>query len=161
MARKKTAAKKVVKKKAARRAAPRRTPRRKPESLRLRSLSVGLTVNDVKRSLAFYCDLLGFTTGELWKDGDTLLGGELKAGTETIWIGQDDWAKGRDRVKGVGTRIYLTTVQPVDDIADRIVAGGGTLDHPPEDHPAWGVRDIGVTDPDGFKLTIQNELRRR
>ncbi len=160
-ARKKSAAKKVVKKKAARRASAARKPRRKPESLRLRSLSVGITVDDMQRSLAFYRDLLGFTTGELWTEGGTVLGAELKAGTQTIWIGQDDWAKGRGRSKGVGMRLYLTTAQPVDRIAERITAGGGTLDHGPEDHPAWGVRDIGVTDPDGIKLSIQNEIRRR
>ncbi len=160
-ARKKKAAKKVVTKKAARRAVPKRKPRRKPESLRLRSISVGITVNDIHRSLAFYRDLLGFTVGELWKDGATLLGAELKAGTATIWIGQDDWAKGRDRVKAVGMRLFLTTTQPVDQIAERITAGGGTLDHPPEDHPAWGIRDFGVTDPDGVKLSIQNEIKRR
>ncbi len=41
----------------------------------------------------------------------------------------------------------------VDDLAKKIEAKGGRLDHPPTDQ-SWGVRDISLTDPDGFKITI-------
>jgi uncharacterized glyoxalase superfamily protein PhnB len=68
-------------------------------------------------------------------------------------IGQDDWKKGRDRKKGEGFRIYCETRKNVDDLARRIKAKGGRLDQGPTDQP-WGVRDISLTDPDGFKITI-------
>jgi hypothetical protein len=42
---------------------------------------------------------------------------------------------------------------PIDDLAKRIEAKGGRLDQGPKDQP-WGVRDISLTDPDGFKITI-------
>jgi uncharacterized glyoxalase superfamily protein PhnB len=68
-------------------------------------------------------------------------------------IGQDDWKKGRDRKKGEGFRIYCETQKNVDDLAKRIESKGGRLDSGPTDQ-SWGVRDISLTDPDGFKITI-------
>ena len=41
----------------------------------------------------------------------------------------------------------------VDDLAKKIQTKGGRLDSGPTDQP-WGVRDISLTDPDGFKITI-------
>jgi hypothetical protein len=32
-------------------------------------------------------------------------------------------------------------------------SNGGTLDYPPTDQPR-GSRDLGLTDPNGFKITI-------
>jgi len=46
----------------------------------------------------------------------------------------------------------------IDDLAKRIEAKGGRLDQGPTDEP-WGVRDISLTDPDGFKITIAAEKR--
>ena len=70
-------------------------------------------------------------------------------------LSQDDFAKGRDRPKGVGFRLYCNTVQDVDAIAARIKEHGGTLDMEPTDMP-WG-RIFAVTDPDGFKISIGSE----
>lgn len=155
MARKKTSARKAVRKKAVR---GKRTPRRKPETLRLRSAQAGYTVGDVERSVAWYRDVLGFIVGEEWRTDGRLMGAEIKAGNVRLWLGQDDWKKGRDRKKGEGVRLYFDTVQPVDEIARRIKEQGGTLDHEPETQP-WGTRDFGITDPDGFRITIQNLKR--
>jgi uncharacterized glyoxalase superfamily protein PhnB len=71
----------------------------------------------------------------------------------TFWLGQDDWQKGRDRVKGVGFRIYCTTTQDIDGLAARIKARGGRLAQEPKDEP-WGGRNLAVLDPDGFAITI-------
>lgn len=132
--------------------------RKQPETLRLRGATPGLTVNDVNKSVAWYRDVLGFVVGDLWKDGDKLMGAELRTGTVTFVIGQDDWKKGRDRKKGEGFRMYCTTAQDVDSLAAQIRAKGGVLSHGPQDEP-WGVRDFGLTDPDGFKITIQGPLK--
>ncbi len=69
---------------------------------------------------------------------------------------QDDFAKGRDRVKGIGTRLNLRTIQDVDAVAARITSQGGTLTYPPRDME-WGERAFGVDDPDGFHLTVLQE----
>ena len=161
-ARKRKATRKAVRKKrpaARKKAAARMVDRRskaKTPTLRLRSATPGFTVNDLQRSLEFYRDVLGFHAGEPWMHDGKMMGIEMKAGAVAFYLGQDDFKKGRDRVKGVGTRIYCSTADSVDDLAARIKARGGVLDHEPITQP-WGTRDFGITDPDGFKITIANE----
>jgi len=124
-----------------------------PTTLRLRSATPGFTVNDIARSVAWYRDVLGCIVGEEWRESGILRGATMRAGAVEFFLGQDDWKKGRDRVKGQGFRIYCSTAQNVDAVAARIKAAGGVLTHEPRDEP-WGERDFGIIDPDGFKLTI-------
>lgn len=124
-----------------------------PENLRLRSVSIGLTVNDLARSLAWYRDVLGFVVTDEWRVEGKLEGVEMRAGSVAIMLGQDDWKKGRDRIKGEGIRLYGRTVQDIDRLAGVIKARGGVLAHDPQTQP-WGERDFGMVDPDGFKITI-------
>ncbi len=85
---------------------PARPTRREPESLRLRSMAASLTVNDVPTSVAWYRDMLGFTVGERWEENGKLRGTQMKAGMCDLMLNQDDFAKGRDRAKGVGFRLW-------------------------------------------------------
>jgi catechol 2,3-dioxygenase-like lactoylglutathione lyase family enzyme len=133
-------------------------PRTDGKSLALRSASPSFTVNDLDRSLSWYRDVLGFGVEEKWENEGKVIGVSLKAGDVSFMIGQDDWKKGRDRKKGEGFRIYCETKKSVDDLAKRIEAKGGRLDQGPTDEP-WGVRDISLTDPDGFKITIASPKR--
>ena len=123
-------------------------------ALALSDASPSFTVNDLEKSLAWYRDVVGFAVEENWKDDNgNVTGVSLKAGDVSFMIGQDDWKKGRDRKKGEGFRIFCMTKKSVDDLAKRIEAKGGRLDQGPTDE-SWGVRDISLTDPDGFKITI-------
>jgi len=124
------------------------------ETLRLRAVEPAFTVNDLARSVSFYTTALGFVVDEQFKGPDgTLQGVMLKAGTCRLGLSQDDWAKGRDRQKGVGVRVWCTTVQEIDAVAARIKAAGHALAEEPKDQP-WGGRTLGVDDPDGFHITI-------
>jgi Lactoylglutathione lyase and related lyases len=161
-AKKKSTAKKVTGKAPAKAAAKRKaTPvkAKKDDGLRLTSAGPGLTVNDIEKSLAWYRDILGFTVGERWMNDGKLMGVELSAGNVMFMIGQDDWKKGRDRVKGAGVRLYCTTDQDIDRLATRIKAQGGTLTQEPKDQ--WGMRDLAVDDPDGYKITIAKPLKKK
>ena len=131
--------------------------RQKPESLRLRAVMPTLTVGDIARSMAWYRDVLGFIVADEMIHEGALVGASIKAGSVAILLGQDNWAKGRDREKGVGFRLYCTTAQEIDEIAAEIVARGGELAQPPTDQP-WGARDFSVVDPDGFKISISTEI---
>jgi len=145
----------VKKAKAPARKAAKRPVRQKPESLRLRSVAPSLVASDIQRSLAWYRDVLRFTVEDEWREGGELRGVTLKAGATTFMISQDDWAKGRDRVKGVGFRIYCITAQDIDQLAAGVVARGGILATPPTTQP-WGMRDFSVVDPDGFRISISS-----
>src|SRR5260221_3493557 len=101
--------------------------KRQPETLRLRAFQPSLTVNNLEDSLRFYVDVLGFIVGERWEDRGVLKGVMLTAGVSQLGLSQDDFAKGRDRKKGEGVRIWCVTAQDVDRLAARIKGAGGRL----------------------------------
>jgi uncharacterized glyoxalase superfamily protein PhnB len=124
--------------------------------LQAKSLAPGLTVDDLQQSIRFY-EGLGFGIEERWEDKGVLLGVMMRAGTAQIGLSQDDWKKGRDRQKGVGTRVFIATGQSIDDLAAGAKGAGVVLEAEPHD-TAWGSRAFEVTDPSGFKLTISSDM---
>jgi len=132
--------------------------RRQPETLRLRSLMPALTVNDLAASVAWYRDVLGFIVAEEFRREDRVVGVRLTAGAVDFLLGQDDFAKGRDRKKGAGLRLYCITGQDIDQLAAAIKERGGELAQEPQDQP-WGARDLAVVDPDGFVVSISTGVR--
>ena len=125
------------------------------EALQISAIVPTITVDDLQKSIAFY-EALGFTVGERWEEGGALLGVMLRAGKSLIGLSQDDWKKGRDRKKGVGMRLSLSTTQSVDEIAARARSAGIQLGSEPHD-TEWAGRAFEVTDPSGFLLTIYSE----
>ena len=129
--------------------------RQQPENLRLKTIIPVLTVEDLERSLVWYRDVVGFFVSEEIKEGESLRALVLKAGTTQIILNQDNFARGRDRVKGVGFSLYCETRQNIDHLAAAITSRGGELQTVPTDQP-WGSRDFSILDPDGYKLTISS-----
>jgi uncharacterized glyoxalase superfamily protein PhnB len=156
----KPAAKSAPKKPAPKKAAPKKAAKPVPATrgFALQSVAPGFTANDAAATIAWYCDVLGFTRGQQWEFEGKFMGGEVKSGDVTINIGQDDWKLGRDRAKGQGTRMYITTGPDIDDYANQIKARGGTLDSEPKDE--WGMRAFAITDPTGFKLTFMTPSKK-
>ena len=130
--------------------------RAEPMSFRARTLSASLTVKDLQKSLAWYQDVAGFTVDQKHERDGKMMGVSLKAGDVRILLGQDDGAKGWDRVKGEGFSLQFTTAQNIDELAQRIKQRGGTITSEPADMP-WGARVFRLQDPDGFKLVISSE----
>ncbi len=128
----------------------------RPETLRLTGVTPALTVGDVDKSLDWYRDVVGFHVQEKWEHEGKVGGASLAAGVGRLYLLQDDWAKGRDREKGVGFRLHMATTADVDELAAAIEQRGGTLESPPSDMP-WGGRAFSLVDPDGFGLTITSE----
>ena len=124
-------------------------------TLQAKSLVPTLTVNDFKKSLKFYTEGLGFAQGEKYEEDGEVKGAMINAGGAMLGISQDDFAKGRDRVKGLGMRLYLETDQNIEVLAAKAKAAGITLIEGPAPL-AWGPVGFTVVDPDGFKLTISN-----
>ncbi len=116
-------------------------------------LAPNLIVNDLSKSIQFYTEGLDFEVREKHESDGQLRFVMLKSGAAHLGLGQDDFAKGRNRVKGVGLRIWITTLQDVHKLAERAKATGITLDSEPEELP-WGGVAFAVTDPDGFKVSI-------
>jgi predicted lactoylglutathione lyase len=126
------------------------------EAVQISAFVPTLTVDDLQKSIAFY-EALGFVINERWEDRGTLLGVMLRAGRTEIGLNQDDWKKGRDRKKGVGVRLSLSTTRGnVDELARRARNAGITLTSDPHD-TEWNSRAFEVSDPSGFLLTIYSE----
>lgn len=133
-----------------------RPTRKRPESLRLQDVAPGFTVKNLAQSIAFYVDGLGFTVDQRWETGGELRGVMLKAGRCRIGLSQDDFAKGSERVKGLGMSIWLTTPQDLESLVARIKQSGISLTQELEEM-SWGGSTFALEDPDGFKLTFKHE----
>ena len=117
-----------------------------------------LTVDDLQKSITFY-EALGFTVDERWEEKGTLLGVMMKAGRTEIGLNQDDWKKGRDRKKGAGVRLSISTTRPnVDELATRARNAGITLKSDPHD-TEWNSRAFEVNDPSGYLLTVYSDAQ--
>jgi uncharacterized glyoxalase superfamily protein PhnB len=127
-------------------------------TLNAKSILAGLTVDDLAKSITFY-EALGFAVGQRWEQDGALMSVMLKAGELELGLNQDDWKKGRNRQKGIGTRLNIETAQSIDEIAARVKAAGFALDMEPFD-TQWKTRQFELTDPSGFKLTVSSEWPR-
>ena len=125
------------------------------EALQISTVMPIFTVDDLQKSIAFY-EAFGFTTGERWEEQGTLLGVMMRAGKTEIGLNQDDWKKGRDRKKGLGVRLFMSTPHSVDELAARVKSAGITLKSEPHDTD-MNTRAFEVVDPTGFLLTISSE----
>ena len=124
-------------------------------ALQAKTVMPNLTVDDLPASLRFF-EGLGFAVEERWEDNGTLHGLMLRAGNIRIGLSQDDWKKGRNRTKGVGTRIFIETAQDIDELAARAKQAGVMLNTEPHDTEG-GSRAFDVTEPSGFQVTISSQ----
>ena len=118
-------------------------------------LAVSITATDLDRSLAWYRDVLGFRITQRYERDGRTVAASIAAGSVRVLLGQDDGAKGWDRVKGQGCSLQITTKQDIDELARRAVEAGAVLETEPTTAP-WGVRIFRVRDPDGFLFTISS-----
>jgi catechol 2,3-dioxygenase-like lactoylglutathione lyase family enzyme len=126
-------------------------------ALTAQDANVSLTCNDVQKSIRFYTEGLGFEIVHKMENDGKIQFVAMRAGAAQIGLGQDDFAKGKDRAKGVGLRIWLNTTQDITALAGRATGAGLKLDEGPAKLP-WGPMAFAVTDPDGFKLTVSNPM---
>jgi uncharacterized glyoxalase superfamily protein PhnB len=129
-------------------------PEVQTKTLNATGLMPSLTVDNLQRSLDFFTGL-GFDVEDRWEENGQLLGVMLKAGNVQLGLSQDDGKKGRDRVKGVGMRLYVETKDDIDEIAKRAKAAGVALTSEPHDTD-WKSRAFDATEPSGFLVTISS-----
>jgi uncharacterized glyoxalase superfamily protein PhnB len=126
------------------------------ESLNASVVRPSLTCSDLEASLRFYTKGLGFEVESSVERDGVVRFHMLRAGNAMLGIGRDDFAKGRDRVKGVAMRIWIVTAQDVVALAKKVRDAGYALDAEPEALP-WGPVSFSVMDPDGFAISVRSE----
>jgi predicted lactoylglutathione lyase len=126
-------------------------------TLQAKTTVPSITANDLAKSIRFY-EALGYGIDEKWEIEGELKGVMLRAGDARLGLDQDDWKKGKNRVKGVGLRIWIGTDQDIDELATRAKNNGIKLTKEP--YSEWGMRAFDTTDPDGFLVTVGKEDRK-
>ena len=104
-----------------------------------------LRVSDMRRSVAYYCDVLGFTNAE-WGSQDFTCVTRDNAG---IYLCEGDQGQ-------PGTWVWVG-VEDAGALYEEYVAAGATILDPPQNYP-WAY-EMKVTDPDGHVLRIGSEPR--
>lgn len=121
--------------------------------LNAQTLATQLSVNDIQKSIKFYTEGLGFEIIHKMENEGTIQYVALQGGGAQLGLGQDDFKKGKDRVKGTGARLWIITNQDITALADKAKAAGLTLDDGPAKMTS-GPMTFSLTDPDGFKISV-------
>jgi len=99
--------------------------------------------SDIRRSIAYYTNVLGFDHQWEWDDVPSF-GGVSKDLVELFFC--------KDGQGHPGTWIAIM-VDNVDELHERVKAEGGKILAPPQDRD-WGLREMIVEDPDGHCIRI-------
>lgn len=119
----------------------------------LTGLSLNLIVQDVSRSLPFYCDVLGLAV--IYHDPDFAA---IEGHGAKIMLHADHTyetlpaGKGLGAGRGRGVEFRLLGIDP-DAAASRAQASGYDVAHPPENFP-HGWRECHLRDPDGYLFAV-------
>lgn len=115
---------------------------------KLRSVHPVLNVRDVRRSVAWYCEHLGFQPLFADDEPEPNYGGVGRDRVELHlqWHSAEEWAD------GVDGNIYRFLVDDPDELFAEIAAGSSVLDGRAVADTDWGTREFGLYDPDGNAL---------
>lgn len=127
--------------------------------LTVHSVTPLLEVFDMARSVAFYRDVLGFEVVQQWAPDGHLYWAMLRLGGATIMLNARHEEPLRpaapDPAREAGhadTELFLAC-SDVDGVRAELLARGLPLDPPYTTH--YGMRQLWLTDPDGFRLCFQ------
>ena len=113
-----------------------------------------LSVADVRASVGWYSEVLGFGTVFVLPgaDGAPVLGHlRWRKYADVLMVPEGAESTGR---KGVGVSLsFLVGDVGVDSMAERLAGRGVELDEGPVTRP-WNTREIVVMDPDGYRLVF-------
>jgi len=141
-------------------------------------LTVLLTAKDMKASVAFYRDTLGFEMKEAWPSKDDPWWCSLHLAGQTIMLGlatddcggaeemsdsAQEWMQANMQAfkdaprAGVGVFTYVM-VPDVDAFHAEITARGAKPHYEPKTQ-FYGIRDFSVTDPTGYDLVFYTNVK--
>lgn len=115
--------------------------------MKIESVFPILYSDDVRRSIAFYTDVLGFPESWSWDEEPTF--GGVVNGDFSIFF-----CKGGQGHKGTWLAL---NVDDVDKFYELIKDKNAEISGPPEDKP-WFMREMLVKDPDGHILRVGQNI---
>ena len=141
-------------------------------------MSVALTTNDMRASVRFYREQLGFEMKESWPDAENPMWCNMVLHGQSVMLGNamepeqaaqfcagdeqlakfharratDFQAATAGAGAGVGLAVYLM-VDDIDTYVEEIRERGVEIETDPKSQ-FYGIRDANVTDPSGYQLTF-------
>lgn len=121
-------------------------------------LSPTLAVKDVKKSVEFYRDSLGFQVGMTFPDAANPEYADLsKDGMVLMFIPAKDVGVGSGEKVGIGVNLYMQIDGDIDEYYAAVKGKGVNIVANIKDEP-FGIRDFTVEDIDGYVLTFNQPI---
>ena len=122
-------------------------------------ISPTLAVRNVKQTIEFYKNSLGFKMGMAFPDADTPEYADLsKDGMVLMFIPTENIGIGKEEKLGVGVNIYMQIDGDIDEYYNELKNKGVKIVVDIKDEP-YGIRDFTVEDINGYKLTFNQVSR--
>ena len=122
-------------------------------------LSPLLAVRNVKETIEFYNDILGFETGMIFPDESNPEYADLsKDGMVMMFILANNMGIGSDEKLGVGVNLYMEIDGDIDEYYAELKNKSVKIVYDINDEH-FGVRDFAIEDIDGYQLTFNKRLQ--
>lgn len=122
-------------------------------------LSPTLAARDMKRTITFYRDSLGFQLGMTFPDGQNPEYADLsRDGMVLMFIPANNIGIDPSQKLGIGVNLYMEIDGNIDDYYAELKGTGVKIAVDIKDEP-FGIRDFTVEDPDGYRLTFNRRLK--
>ena len=119
-------------------------------------ISPMLAVRNMKQSIEFYKNSLGFKMGMAFPDADNPEYVDLsRDGMVLMFIPAENIGIGKEEKLGVGVNIYMQIDGDIDEYYNELKNKGVKIVVDIKDEP-YGIRDFTVEDIDGYKLTFNH-----
>jgi len=117
-------------------------------------ISPMLAVRNMKQTIQFYRDSLGFKIGMTFPDSNNPEYADLsKDGMVLMFIPAENIGIGREEKLGVGVNMYMQIDGDIDKYYNELKDKGVKIVVDIKDEP-YGIRDFTIEDIDGYKLTF-------
>jgi uncharacterized glyoxalase superfamily protein PhnB len=117
-------------------------------------ISPTLAVRDMKKTIEFYRDSLGFKLGICFPDASNPEYADLsKDGMSLMFLPAESMGIGKKDKLGTGVNIYMQIDGDIDDYHQELQGKGINIVVDIKDEP-YGTRDFTITDIDGYLLTF-------
>jgi len=120
-------------------------------------ISTTLAVRDMKKTIEFYKNSLGFKMGMVFPDAGNPEYADLsKDGMVLMFIPTENIGIGSEEKLGIGVNLYLQIDGDIDECYKELKKKGVGVVVDIKDEP-YGIRDFTVEDIDGYKLTFNQK----
>ena len=121
-------------------------------------LSPLLAVRNVKETIEFYNDILGFETGMIFPDESNPEYADLsKDGMVMMFILTKNMGIGSDDKLGIGVNLYMEIDGDIDEYYAELTNKSVKIVYDINDEH-FGIRDFAIEDIDGYQLTFNRRL---